>query len=112
MSDYIQESIVRLKRKYGKDELVSSLIKKESDLQIEIGILKSEKDELQYLLNKYKKRASNKVEGNFCNTDLYKSFREQIKDLKNKVKSLNTANSKLICKLAVKNLESITKTIR
>jgi hypothetical protein len=43
--DYIERTILQLRREYGKDELVAALIKQVSEREIEIGKLKAEIDE-------------------------------------------------------------------
>ena len=45
--DFIDKTLIRLKREYGKDELVASLLKQISEKDIEIGKLNSEIDYLQ-----------------------------------------------------------------
>jgi len=46
-TDYIDRTLIKLKRKYGKDELVASLIKQIKEDQIKIGQLSSEIDYLR-----------------------------------------------------------------
>ena len=43
--DFIERQLIKLNRKYGKDELVQTLKSKLSEKEIQIGILK---DEIQY----------------------------------------------------------------
>ncbi len=105
MDKYIKESLVRLKRQYSKDELVASLVKREKELLLEVGVLKSEKDELQYLLKKAKQKVKNKVHGNFNTTDVYRNHIKELKELKESLRVCKKENEKLICSLAVKNLE-------
>ena len=44
--DFIDNVLIKLKRKYKKDEVLSAVIKENSELKIEIGQLKSEIDYL------------------------------------------------------------------
>ena len=46
--DYIDRAIIKLKRKYGKDELVATLNRQISEAQTENGKLKSHIEELKY----------------------------------------------------------------
>ena len=46
--DYIDRALIKLKRKYGKDELVATLSKQLSEAQTENGKLKSYIDELKH----------------------------------------------------------------
>ena len=46
-NDYIDRILIKLKRKYGKDELVATLIKQIKEDQIKIGQLSSEIDYLK-----------------------------------------------------------------
>ena len=44
--DFYDRTLIRLKRQYSKDEVVAALIKKLSETEINVGILK---DEIDYL---------------------------------------------------------------
>lgn len=48
--EYIDRILVKLKRKYGKDELVATLCKKVSELELENGKLNSELAHLEHQL--------------------------------------------------------------
>jgi uncharacterized protein YqfA (UPF0365 family) len=54
--DYIERTILQLRREYGKDELVAALIKQISEREIEIGKLKAELDEANDKVDKIKAR--------------------------------------------------------
>lgn len=54
--DYIERTILQLRREYGKDELVAALIKQVSEREIEIGKLKAEIDEANDKVEKAKSR--------------------------------------------------------
>jgi cell shape-determining protein MreC len=47
MSNYIDNVLIKLRREYSKDELVSALSKRLSETEIENGKLKSYIDELE-----------------------------------------------------------------
>jgi hypothetical protein len=42
--DFYDRTLIRLKRQYSKDEVVAALIKKLSETEITVGILKDEID--------------------------------------------------------------------
>lgn len=54
--DYIERTILQLRREYGKDELVAALIKQISEREIEIGKLKAEIDEANDKVEKIRSR--------------------------------------------------------
>lgn len=54
--DYIERTILQLRREYGKDELVAALIKQVSEREIEIGKLKAEIDEANDKVEKIRAR--------------------------------------------------------
>lgn len=54
--DYIERTILQLRREYGKDELVAALIKQISEREIEIGKLKAEIDEANDKVEKIRAR--------------------------------------------------------
>lgn len=53
--DFYEEVLIKLKRRYGKDETVAALIKKLSEAEIENGKLKSEVEHLQYEVDNLQK---------------------------------------------------------
>ena len=50
-SNYIDRTLIRLKRVYSKDEVVSALSKKLKEVQFELGVVTSERDEYLDELN-------------------------------------------------------------
>jgi cell shape-determining protein MreC len=48
MSNYVDNVLIKLRRKYSKDEIVTYLFNKVSNLEIENGKLKSYIDELEH----------------------------------------------------------------
>jgi len=93
MDNYIDNVVIELKRQYSKDELVSHLLKKQSELEIEIGILKSEKDELQYKLRDTLK-LDPEVKQVLQKKKLYRSLIIQIHSLDKKFRLLKIKNEK------------------
>ena len=92
---FIDNVLIRLKRQYSKDELVSTLNKKISELEIENGKLLSE---IEYLNDEIKKQIKQK------NSDLKKSplweQQQQIsKRREEKIKRLEEDNRKLIARV-------------
>lgn len=53
--DFFDEVLIKLKREYQKDEILSAVIKQNSTLNIEIGTLKSEIEHLEFELQNQKK---------------------------------------------------------
>lgn len=102
MSDYIDNVVIKLKRKYSKDELVQSMIKKQSQLELENGMLKSEKDELEYELNQIKKMDS-ETKRDFHQTLYVKNTKKELKALRELCKKLKKENQELWGKLAQAN---------
>jgi hypothetical protein len=49
--DYLSNVLIKLKRKYEKDEVLKAVIKENKELIFEIGQLKSEILHLEYLIN-------------------------------------------------------------
>ena len=99
---YIDNVVLRLKRKYGKDELVQHLIKKTEEQDIEIGKLKAEIDHLEANIPhkeiNAKAKAINKADIN------YQNLLNQNKRLRQRVKALRKNNEELIIKLSKERL--------
>jgi len=58
--DYIERALIKLKRQYSKDEVVSLLFKQISEKDFLIGQQQSEIDELKFELEKINKNTINK----------------------------------------------------
>jgi len=100
MGNYIDNIVLKLKRQYSKDEFVSHLIKKQSELELELGILKSERDEVIYKLNKLL-TLPNEVKSRIGQMNLYKNMKDEIKSLREKNKKLKIENSRLLQKTLI-----------
>lgn len=48
-NDFIERTLLSLRREYSKDEVVAALNKKIRDIEFENGLLKSEVSEIEYL---------------------------------------------------------------
>lgn len=104
MSDYIDNVVLKLKRKYSKDELVASLNKKLSDAETEVGILKSERDEAIYNLNKVLK-LDNEVKSRVGQLKIYQNMKSEVKTLREKCRKLELEKDKLFQKVVQLNVE-------
>lgn len=51
-NNFVENTLIKLKREYTRDEVVAALYKTLSNKNIEIGMLKSEKHELEDILLK------------------------------------------------------------
>jgi len=96
-SNYIDNALIRLKRQYGKDELVAVLIKEIKSKDIEIGKLKSEID---YLNDKFIQKDINKEALiQVRKEELYKQILERNAFLKRSIKSGRKLRDELLIKL-------------
>lgn len=80
--DFIDNILIKLKRKYRKDEVLSAVIKENSELKVEIGQLKSEID---YLTENHKKELSKLKSDlkNEINIEVQKEFKDSRLRLEN-----------------------------
>lgn len=110
--DYIERTLIKLKREYGKDELVSTLLKQISEKDIELGKLRSEIDYLQNELeiDKEQKEINRTARVEARKDELYRMKIEHIKSQRLKIKKLRSLNSDLIAKnYALKKMNLITE---
>ena len=98
MSDYIEKVVLRLKREYSKDELVAHLSKKLTEAEMEIGMLKSEKEEALYKLNKTLK-ADPEVLNRLALVLRNQHKNEKIKRWKEKYQKMELDKDKLLLKV-------------
>lgn len=109
---YTEHTLLRLKRKYGKDELVAGLLKQVSELDIESGKLKAEIDHLNAELENTKKEVSqtiseinakkkmcidNRAEVLAKKDELYKRCEEKYTARGKEIISLKKTNTRLLC---------------
>jgi len=97
---YIEDTLIKLRREYTKDEVVSALYKKISDLQIEKGQLQSEVDHLNYTLSKAKKETHIEAMArvDLKKQEIYNSMVEKIKNQQKQIEKLKRENGFLISK--------------
>lgn len=98
-NDFYEDVLVKLHRKYGKDELVLALKKQISEKDIEIGILKSEKDELIYQHQREKNEICQKYEKGIQEQERFKKLQIQIKELKRQNDLIREEKRQLILKI-------------
>ena len=98
---YIDRTITKLKRKYGKDELVASLNKKLKEKDTAIGQLKAEIDHLnhQLKLNHHKHEIDKQASIENKKDHQYINVLKQNKKLRKRLKTLQNDNKELISKL-------------
>ena len=101
--------LIRLRRAYAKDEMVSYVIRRIKELKVELGKAYSEID---YLNDKITKMERNRVFNDEMSREarieakkeeIYKQNRDEILSLRDKVRRLSKDNSELITKLCNKN---------
>lgn len=88
-----------LELKYGREELVATLIKQVRQKDILIGMLKSEIDHFQAVSdnsNEINKQARIEVR----KLEMYKQILQENKKLRKRIKQLRDDNRELICKIA------------
>jgi len=99
--EFIERTVLRLNRIHEADELVQYYVKKVSEKDVEIGILKGEIDELKDLLIKAELMQEAKREGakELQQEQMYRNALERNKKLKAENKKLKDNNSNLIAKI-------------
>lgn len=111
-NNFYDEALIKLRRQYGKDELVAVLTKQLSQKDFEIGQLKSYIDELEDTLKKTQNTAKMEL-GNllsnpqnlidkhgftYISLKKYNQMQNELKGLRGKVISLRNDNRYLIAK--------------
>lgn len=94
MSDYIDNVVQKLKRKYKKDELVSHLTKENSRLSIELGKQNSEILHLKHQLEEAKS-LTNDEKSILHMSDVIQSSKQKAKNYKDKYAALTKKYKKL-----------------
>lgn len=87
--DYLDRVLIKLKRRYSENEVIAALNKKLSELEIELGMIKSERDEARYLL----KKQNRKFKCDHC-----RATDRRNKKLREENDRLRKANTELISK--------------
>lgn len=87
--DYLDRVLIKLKRRYSQNEVIAALNKKLSEVEIELGVVKSERDEARYLL----KKENRKFKCEHCRATDRRS-----KKLREENDRLRRANTELITK--------------
>ena len=101
--DYIDKTILRLRREYSKDEIVSALNKQISERDVTIGILKDTIDELRERIQDIHKGFDKEalIEGRMkrLENQLIKQEKDKNKSLKAQIKLLKKEKDQLLTKL-------------
>ena len=99
-TDYIDRTLIKLKRKYGKDELVASLIKQIKEDQIKIGQLSSEIDYLKNELEskKYQTEINKTARIEARKDELFAIKIKECKDLRERFKKIKAQRDELLQK--------------
>ena len=99
-NDYIDRTLIKLKRKYGKDELVATLIKQIKEDNIKIGQLSSEIDYLRNELEakKYNLEINKIARIEIKKDELFALKVKECKDLRERLKKLKTQRDELLQK--------------
>lgn len=95
---YIDRTVIKLRRKYGKDELVATLSKQLSEKDVEIGKLNSEIAHLEHELNDQNasKELIQQVREKVKREELYKNILSLNKQLTEQNKSLRKVRDELL----------------
>lgn len=98
--DYIERTLIKLKRQYSKDELVAALLKQMSEKDIELGKLSAEVDYLQNELqsDKEKKEINRLAKVEARKEELYRMKVEDYRKQRAEIKQLRSTRSDLIAK--------------
>jgi len=98
--EYIDNVLIKLKREYGKDELVMALNKQLSDKDVEIGQLKSEIEHLEReLQGNVNQREINRLARIEARKDkLYRQQSEKINAMEKRNKVLMEARDQLLAR--------------
>jgi uncharacterized small protein (DUF1192 family) len=98
--DFYDRTLIRLRRQYSKDEVVAALIKKLSETEINVGILKDEIDYLKSELQSDKEQKeiirATKIEAR--KDELYKIQLERCRKQREEIKKLTAQRNDLIAK--------------
>lgn len=111
---YIERALIKLKRQYGKDELVATLLKQISDQEVELGKLKAEieflQDELQNDKQSQELNRSAKIEAR--KEELYRLKVEDNLRLRKEIKKLRMVRNDLISENLVLKRQGLVLDVR
>lgn len=108
--DYFENILIKLKRKYSKDEVFSAIIKQNSDYEIQIGQLKSEVDYLNDKISKISKKNERNEDIELLKENHKKELSKLKSDLKNEL-NIEIQKEFKESKLRLENVEQ-KKTIK
>lgn len=98
MENYEDRVILKLKRQYSKDETVQALTKKLKEVETELGVVTSERDEAISEVASFKK-LTNDQKSVFCQELYVRNLKEEVKSLRSVIRSLKIENERLMVKL-------------
>ncbi len=107
--DYIDRTILKLRREYGKDELVAALGRQIDEKDIQIGQLLSEIQHLEHEVKRKEdfiqrlramKEITKEAKKELKKEELYNHLKAANQTLRKKVRSLREKNKELIGKMA------------
>lgn len=101
--DYIDRVALKLKRQYSKDEYVAHLLKQVSDLEIEKGVLQSERDEAVDKYNDIMK-LDQKAKSALGQEKKYQKMKAEVEKVRQEKNKLKKEKEELLIKLAKHNL--------
>ena len=101
---YIDNTLLSLKRQYSKDETIKAVFKKVEYLEMEIGILKSERDEAIYQKEEVLKLSSDE-KSRIGQRQYYRNQIAEIKSLKKKLKECKIKYDRLFHKQTLSKIE-------
>jgi predicted RNase H-like nuclease (RuvC/YqgF family) len=99
--DFYDDVLIKLKRKYGKDELVASLNKEISELKIELGKEKAYIQELEFEKENGIVHHNEKISKEAKLDELYQLQKQENKRLRTELQKAKTTNRELIHRLAL-----------
>lgn len=98
---HFEDVLIKLRRKYGKDELVASLIKENSEAKIELGKANSYIEELEDRLKTERVRIQNEFHNSTMKEDKFKNLQKENSKLKKENSKKQETINELIGKINI-----------
>lgn len=95
---YDENVLIELRRKYSKDEYVATLLKQIQEIELEKGMVISERDEALYKLKKLSVMDP-KAKARYCQKLFYKKLITEIKSLRESLRREKITSSRYLCEL-------------
>lgn len=107
-----EDVLIKIKRHYKDNEIINALYKTLSEKNIEIGMLKSEIDELNYNITQYQKLSKNELKQCKLNNKQNQQFQELKQNYESKIKQnkdlIKLRDKLLLENQQLKNLNKLT----